>query len=608
MVVSVVKVLKSEDLSPFITSSKNTYRSDDKLIIQPKNGSIAFDFSSLKSNAVGILVSRISGNGIFSVLDERQNRQAVSRNGSLISIGRGAFTLIRDGRTRGDIALLEVHVYSDIKNADEWTVELKKADSYSCLRMVDSNLHASDGSYVNGSVKEIETDPANMYIKTDLGIKFIGSCKVVNLKIDGNSRSVIQKIKTAPLENHILKRDSDDVNFQKMMPHLVYEAEFEERFCNEDVTISNGFMLGHKGSITIPFSNMASNKYFVVVTASYINGNGKFMFGTGQSDVHIVSKQNQKFYKEIDGDVFRVYRDPDAKGSVKINNISVYSNIDNKILIQNNQNVTSDFVKIFDSSNTVKSNAIKFSREIYSEYNANVISKQSSVMFSSRDSLLWFGRVKPFIPNVSISKNPKISFCDINSLVPAKDIFLDVFSSVPDGAVDVLSKAERVFVQSNGNLLKLSDLGIRSILKSLEYPYVDGKRIPIKNGIVVSENINRSIFDLPYEFIVLNARGIYPDNVFPVNEYADYTKLSYIFSNAKACVDILEIEDCFSQIANLSFRFGCPLITNSWACMDRPDVLFINSIDEIAENIESISRFDPNKDNAGFVSFIEEVF
>lgn len=646
MEISLYRKVSSSEMNEFITSSLNTYWANNELVLQPKSGSVTFDFKGTPAQSCAIKFRRVSGNGILLLCsDKNKAYQVNSKNNQVISYDFGSdkqLKIHRTQRSRGDLSIIDISLYMNAYTRDDWNNEVCKAEGHACLRIIGNQLHASEGAWIKASEIDVQTNPANMFIKNKDTVRFLGSCRIVKLNISkGDLKKPEPPVKSLNLpikrEEKINKKPQPEISnvaLTKSAPKenlVVYDtktAGFSQAFCNAFAkATASGVTINHRGAYNIPLKNINSNTtYIVKVQIAKTSGNGKFMFGILPDQVttsaRIATTMAKDFVSEIrpsqggNSYTLSVWRHPSAKGYVQLYRLIVTSNEETQPLEVRevshislsseppriptvtalNMPILSSVNKplfVRDSLNAVAKTAMQYAKPPPSNYEAVPFSFNTTIRTNTYDGLLWLSRISPFIPKVKVGENPHASISTINDLIGAKKMYIDEFSDkIADSAMEALRGADKIFVSSNLNAEairhKIGDVDIHVLPKALPYTnhrklgFLNFKYIVISNeNASVTEHILKSLGGLGFKIVVLNARGRYPDMVFPVNEYVSHDILVSIFSKALFYIDVPFVEDRVSSYVDLAMSLGVQVISSSWAYMEFPHVLFVNGVSDV---------------------------
>jgi len=667
-----IKKVDVNSIKEFISSSKSTYFSNSYFVLQPKFGSAIFDFSKFKPSSCVIRFKRESGNGIMMVTSGGNSKgfQVSSKTSQSLSFNFGEDSILqihRTARSRGDISILDISLYAEASTGVDWNKVINKCEKHYCLRMIGDELHAADGAYIVGKDIKISTHPRNMFTRDGDTVKFLGSCRILELEVSGEPRDEEPLIRSIdvpdepprPEEPTRLVKDTKP-SVQGPLDNVIYDtrtAGFSKAYCTKEATASpGGVVLDHRGAYNIPLRMLKPNKkYLISVQVSRISGNGKFMFGIlpdfSTSTVKVARGAIRTYTAEITptqggGDFsLSVWRHPSAKGKIQVGRILVMSeaevaplqareihhiNIPAEPTPTKKSNASIlDFepaaapsdnsaLQISGAYDGVAKNAMSFSKINPHNY---VVKKphqiQSTIKTNTFNGTLWFNRVKPFLPNVTEQENPYTSISSIDNLIIADKMYIEEFTGdVPKEAIQKLNKAKVIYTSSNINAEAIASKGgydnVRVVSRS--WPYTDpSMMLPLKGDYILFSNedpdvtkvVLEGMQSLSQNVVLLNARGIYPDFVTPVNEYIPYNNLLHIFSNAKCYLDIPAVEDYKSGVVDLALDLGVQVVSSSWAYMELPQVLFVNGsnkvnnrfVPEMSDVVEAIKDARPSPPN-----------
>src|SRR5690606_10238645 len=89
----------------------------------------------------------------------------------------------RTSRSRGDVSILDISLYAETMDAAGWNHQISKCSKHHCLRLIGNDLHASEGAFIHGNILSVQTEPNNMFVNNGEVVKFLGSCKIIELTI-----------------------------------------------------------------------------------------------------------------------------------------------------------------------------------------------------------------------------------------------------------------------------------------------------------------------------------------------------------------------------------------------------------------------------------------
>jgi hypothetical protein len=530
--------LEGHELRQFIETTTNAHWVNETLVLQPKFGSTVLNFTGHGVISCVLNFKRISGNGIVLISSNGKSKeyQINSKSSQSISVnigGDGKLTIHRTNRSRGDLSLLDVSLYKDVNTKTDWNKIINKCDGHACLRLIGNNLYASDGAWLRGQNIKVQTNPPGMFVKTGDTIKFLGSCRVVELEVSGDPQpekppikplnlpiKKEEKVEAQPKPDSIKKepKPAPDLAEPEQLSNVVYDTKtsgFAHGYCNSFAkATSSGVMLDHRGGYNIPLRDLKPNKtYVITVQVARISGNGKFIFGilpdNGTSTTRVAAGGTQAFTTEIrpivGGDSYSlsVWRHPSAKGQIQLSRIIVLSEtsaapleareinhiqlpitaekverpkvaLESPILNANNKPLICT-----DLGNAIRQRALEFSRAVPQKYKPSTpLSIKSTIKTNTLSGMRWLSMVHPFIPDVQPHDDPHASISRIDNLIRAKKMYIEEFTgTVPDSAIDVLNLADEVFVASNLNAeVVRHKAGIQNLrVTSKRLPYITPK-------------------------------------------------------------------------------------------------------------------------------------
>lgn len=675
MATSLVKKISPGEFGPLIQTTKNAYVSGNLMIIQPKLGQVIFDFSSIRADTCVVRLRRDSGNGIMMINSNGLSRghQINSRVSQSISFQLGGDRLIqihRTNRSRGDISILDMSFYYEKKSAADWNNEIKKCDEYKCLRLIGDDLHASDGAYLKGNILHVETEPSGMFIKKDNVVKFLGSCKVIELEVEIESKQTPQE--EVPVKN-LEGPKVDDVKLSHKKPSstnplYIYDTNqsgFSPIFGSKDSVVNTGGVtLDRHGSYNIPLNGIDPNKkYSISVDVSRVDGNGKFMSNilpsSSDSIVKIASNEVKTFTFDVSPSSssnysLSVWRHPSSKGRIRVSRVIVSGGVEAVPLVepiktQQLRHIQDRSVPKPPESKPPESKKVQSgSPPVVLSYENDSVAKMSisfadhyieqkqdaiPISISTVSGMLWLSKVQKLTKNFSLAKKAKISICSVENIQSASKIFLDSFkeSQLNESVIEALKKADLIFTPTEQGVSalmdRLPDNGIRCLTRV--WPYVDPVIVPFLNKkefiLVTNRNpaVTAHVIDsFPNErIVVIGARGDYPLNVVPINEYFPYAQLLWVLNRSKAVFDFHSVEDHKSGLLDLCMNLGTPVVTSSWHYMNFPHAIFLDGSEsvsgwklpakeEIAESLkDAIGKGVVNiqAQRASFENFIKEM-
>lgn len=211
-----IRKIGSAELKSCIEASSNVHWVDNCLVLQPRYGSCTINFSDTSIDSCTIQFKRISGNGLFLISSGNISceQQIISKSiqGFSHKVSNGNVKIHRTQRSKGDLAVLEIFLYKEGDAVTNWNDVLSKCDSFSCLRVVGDQLYASDGSSIHKKDVKVKTDPPDMFSIDGDCVRFLGSCRILEISIDNQvtSASLMMDSKNIPDPrlNNVLRRGS----------------------------------------------------------------------------------------------------------------------------------------------------------------------------------------------------------------------------------------------------------------------------------------------------------------------------------------------------------------------------------------------------------------
>jgi hypothetical protein len=417
------------------------------------------------------------------------------------------------------------------------------------------------------------------------------------------------------------------------------------------------------GCITFTFDQDANS---CIIKFKRNSGNGIVFLSSGEHSkgFQVYSTSSQSIAYNLTDGKLQVNRTTRSRGDLSILEISLYSdssdslprkpinqvsvlqsskkrhqtvvpNVQKPILQENitNQYIQPLYIDLYNDQDSIKIESLKFASLIPETYKiSNPLSVESTIKINTYKGMSWFCRVAPFIPNIKLSDNANVSISHIGDLIPANRMYIEEFSEdISSEEFKILNDAQLVVVSSNQNAILLkNNISPNKI-------FVSPKILPCINPVsikhfgqdyILLENIKPDITDyliesvksLNQKIVLLNARGKYPEFVFPVNEYINYSNYIGIFKNAKCYINLpLKVEDNQSSEVELSSSLGTPIITSSWAYMDNPDILFLNMHNKLGDylvpepnDLQELIKYSSKKEvdinNNKFEDFINILF
>ena len=325
------KEISQEEIKSIVSSSRSCKFDPAGCILEAKFGKVLFNLSQFKSiETCHLHLRRMSGNGKVLV----QSAEAISEitvlskitQDFVITTTSANIEISRPDDGLGEVCILGLTIGYNYQEEDtplsySWKNLISKCGKYSCLRMIDGRLFASEGAFIEGAsvIQNIETTPPGMAIRDGDKIKFTGICEVVNLIVDSEAQpkpitspfihregptpftndTFIPTINNNPknysLHNSVVKMDTQVAN------NIIYDSNTNRGL--KTITTnnkksarsihSNGIdyvLLSRGGAITIPIASLEQEKdYIVVLICKKLNGNGRINVGFCLEDLQPAS-------------------------------------------------------------------------------------------------------------------------------------------------------------------------------------------------------------------------------------------------------------------------------------------------------------------------------
>lgn len=166
-------------------------------VLEPKFGKIVFNLPE-DINLVKIHFKRLSGNG--KILINNNQETIFSKNIEIKNVidFLGNICISRPLDSIGEIAIIGIEVHLEEEEEDKlknWKYIVKSFQNYKGLSLVNNNLLASEGAFIEPQemVKDLVTEPANVFSRKDNKLIFNYSCKIVSIEIDKNTTATQSK-------------------------------------------------------------------------------------------------------------------------------------------------------------------------------------------------------------------------------------------------------------------------------------------------------------------------------------------------------------------------------------------------------------------------------
>lgn len=531
---SFVREVSSDELQKYVVSSKSCKTSITGCKLKPKTSHVTFNlsvFGGIKSCTLHC--RRIGGNGVIVISEPPVGNLVVSsKNSQTIDIvlnKKNIINISRPNFSTGEIEIygMSLQLNSNKEkgkgvNARDWKRIIAKCGTYRGLRLVKGELFASEGGYISNShiVKNIETEPPELYKRSNDRIQFLSSCKVKKIDLGNNNTPIpISKeifpqrkapspmavshtpdqeanaiTKINPSNAEIIKALVDEGNEKTLSSEIVYDTQsnrglsiaktITSKFIKHIVSNGAEYVLIRKqGKLQLPLPSLRRNTdYICIVHSKKFNGNGKFFVRliednkpVDQSNSIVVSTNLSNKYASLrttaaapSGDFYKLQIEmPEGQsaGEILINRI---------IIIENNRAKLCEIDATFSVPNIITTNLIcdKYGNSVYkvskifADYSCDNLQSTTTwndvcgnVTSTTVSGLRWLRKIKSFFPNLNIV-NPDDDNAD-------KLVF---------GNVGTLKRANKIWIDVFDDLTG-NDVNILSEAKVIFTPSENNKKI-----------------------------------------------------------------------------------------------------------------------------------
>jgi hypothetical protein len=562
-------------------------------------------------------------------------------NSKTIEINRPIYSV-------GEIVILSIAFTFNNSSKNNWKRTISKIKDHKGLRQVGERLFATAGGFIDATnIASIKTAPSNISRRQGNIIKFLNSCEITNIKLneqicppenntiflnlvnDRESPSPAIGIDT-PLQEEIpqyivpqmqtdsLERNTsiiyDSFQFNSLDKSKV-QANLHVKFINNGV---NKFVVLKPGAAAaLPISVLERNtKYIIFVEFKRLNGNGKvvvdFISNAYKSSdpkpiiaeaffktIAVISSTREN-ESPIDMHKICIRMTDDSSGEVLISRIRISKIISNeKLVLKEICKKNSEL----DLSATALSENILEKTKHYS-IQTMFQTKQCSAFDGRRielnicypEGMVWFNKIKSFYANIFLSNN-KIKITDITRITGDEKVaWIDSFNenedSIPEIILKNLSKIEKIYSPSITNVNFLSEYSSNVKLLGRPLPFVDPKPVEYlanQNYILLFDRNKDVTTELIKSYknqkiAIVGARGKYPENVIPINEYLPYNELLFACMHSSFIIDIHKNINHISAFVDLFNALGKKVITTNWEGIDNRRGIFVNT-DNLLENL-----------------------
>ena len=652
--------IASDKIKDYTSLSRDCTFQRDGIKIGPRRGKITIDLIEFRATKCDLHFKRISGNGkVLIKSGESLDVIVGSKKSQTFSIDVDDLIEITRVNGAGEVVLLGITVYSSEESMPDWRDIIKKCGKYKCVRMVDSRLFASSGGFIedNNAIKKITTSPSGMFAREGNRIKFLGSCEITNIDIDGPTPMSVSSPyvdRNAPTPN-IAPPGNKPINSIKI-PNIPNQSPFPPRrkdaqeYMNSNIVFNStalkAFDKYHKiknkllkpirsnnktylllrkgGKCSISISQLQNNtEYIIVIKAKKLNGNGKMfltlatqeneftdmveeLFNVNFKNIYVMLKTKispyGKFHK------LNMAMGDNSSGEILIEEITIVENIGlhrTRGLIEhgfynlNHQGPSLTSGSTISTDSDLVDDACKISKK-YARYipinaDSEVLTKAGSIATTTTSGMNWLCKVDKLLPDMHIIKNIETTHHDtliiskMGALIPCKKVWIDAFieSEMTDNNISILNTADHIFSPSiiNVQLLKSKLPNIKIDYSMRPIPYITPKEISFfksKEFVLCfhrsSESTLRILESWKPHFpilVLVGGRGLFPDNIIPINEYMPYDQILYLISKCKFIVDIPTCINYDSALLNLAYHMGVPIISSNWSALTKDNCIFL---------------------------------
>jgi hypothetical protein len=200
-----IRNIRATELRKYITSSKGCKVSSSGCRLLPKRAHILFNFGVFGNiTKCQLVLKKLGGNGAIGVVQPPQGNLSIYSksaqkldvnldNGSVVKIIRPTFST-------GEVEILGVTLHLDREEKDNatsgqhmnWKSIIAQCGNYKGIHLVRGKLFASEGGFIDNahSIKNVETEPPNLYTRIKDKIKFTSSCQVLNIEFGGYDNTI----------------------------------------------------------------------------------------------------------------------------------------------------------------------------------------------------------------------------------------------------------------------------------------------------------------------------------------------------------------------------------------------------------------------------------
>ncbi|MDP2685290.1 MAG: hypothetical protein Q8P20_09735 [bacterium] len=442
----------------------------------------------------------------------------------------------------------------------------------------------------------------------------ISTIKIANISNTANRRQ--QNIQTE-INNNIVFNSSALKAFAKFV-------NIKNKLVKTIRSNGKDFLLLRNGAqCSISLSNIEDNtEYIVIIKAKRLNGNGKLSLAlSGKENDHagaanviisgsaIVNKyvtlktstcQYGQFHK------LNLSACADGCGEILIEEIVILNNIGvnrTQGLIEHTSTskLHCPFNADDDNIDTVYQISKQYARYVAVDTDEKIFSIEGSAFTTTSSGMNWINKINQMLPNCKLIQNADdinnktLMIGKIGSLYKAKRIWIDSFfeSEITNNDLSILNDADTIYSPSlpNIQLLQSKFPNIKIECCARLNPYIVPKNIPYfsnKEFVLCVHRSNGSSHKIISSWkanfpklVLVGARGNFPDNVIPVNEYLPYNELLYLISKCKFLIDIPVYTDYDSALLDLAKNMGVPIVSSNWSALENDNCVFLPATENL---------------------------
>jgi hypothetical protein len=465
-------------LKDYVITSKSCTFSYVGCKLESKFGRVLLDLESHDdASNIEIHAKRISGNGKFKVKNGNDTKElsVISKISQVFDIELGEnknIEIFRPEDGGGELYIMGLTIHSAPTNMDEnlsvnWKELIKKCGKYGSLRLAKNRLFATGGGFIEDKyrIKHIITQP-NMHVREGNRIKFLGSCEITHLEVDGPDAGGKKELYTnrdvpGPLVNPELstpKNKIKDATHRPPRPKSPEDAGYDRNMVIYDSVATNGFqkfkhtrnktvtgirsngkdflIVKRGGSVGLSMSSLQGNtEYICVITAKKLNGNGKLFinFSTSENDlsnykeVIVNNTFSHKYINLTTGaskygqfHKMNISMMPPSTGEVLIERILVIESIplhQARVIAEHGKyhpialgtaplSVSLNYSATPQGSDAVYHTSKQYARYETPSFGESLQGVNGTLAITSVSGISWFNKIATAFPNVQMVKRP----------------------------------------------------------------------------------------------------------------------------------------------------------------------------------------------------------